>query len=199
MIGGISGIVTNNLSTRTTETRGNTTRTVIRMYDHEGRERGTISWSERAGANGAKRKKLPYNFKEISAQLMRTTTSDAASRVCAKARRRIAQLMRQKKNGEYDESEVEAALLHAEQMERVAKKRKRNLQTEERAADKIDGKEQIDALEKRNGKRQWGARRCLGRRNCAGSLRRYDRGRRQKNVKGIRTRAFRNRTDDGRF
>ena len=135
---GLTGLVTNSMSTRTVEKRGNTTRTVIKLRDHEGNDRGTISCTQRVSAGGMKKKRLQYNFKEISAQIMRAKTAGAASQVVSRARRRIGQLLRQKKNSEFDEAEIEAALLHAEQMERVARKRKKNLEIEERAAQGIE-------------------------------------------------------------
>ena len=78
---------------------------------------------------------------------MRTKTPGEASRVAARARRRVAQLMRSKKNSEYDEAEIEAALLHAEQMERVAQKRIRNLEVEEQAERGIKRTEIEEMLE----------------------------------------------------
>ena len=135
---GLSGLVTNTMSTRTVERHGNTIRTRIEFRDAEGHYRGAISKSEPAKSPAWKKKRFPYNHKEISAQLMRTKTPGEASRVAARARRRVAQLLRSKKNSEYDEAEIEAALLHAEQMERVAVKRKKHLEIEEQAARGIE-------------------------------------------------------------
>ena len=80
-----------------------------------------------------KMKKLQYNFKLISSQIMRAKTSSSAERAVSSARRVTAQLRRKRKSGEYDDAELEAAITHALAMERVAKKHVKNLQQEERA------------------------------------------------------------------
>ena len=147
MISGLSGFSSGTTSTRTVEKRGNTVRTRIQLRDHEGNDRGSISITKTEKSGSGKKKRFPYNHKEISAQLMRTKTPGEASRVAARARRRVAQLMRSKKNSEYDEAEIEAALLHAEQMERVARKRRRNLEVEEQAERGIKRTEIEEMLE----------------------------------------------------
>lgn len=76
-------------------------------------------------------KKLQYNYKSISTQIMGAKTSLRAKQVVLKAKRLVAQLKRQKGKDEYDEDEVELAITHAQAMERVARKRARHLQEEE--------------------------------------------------------------------
>ena len=90
--------------------------------------------TERSLASAQKKmKKLQYNFKLISSQIMRAKTSSSAQRAVSSARRATAQLRRKRKSGEYDDAELEAAITHALAMERVAKKHVKNLQEEERA------------------------------------------------------------------
>lgn len=79
-----------------------------------------------------KMKKLQYNFKLISSQIMRAKTSSSAAKAVSSAKRMVAQLRRKRKSGEYDDEELEAAIMHAQAMERVAKKHVKNLQQEER-------------------------------------------------------------------
>ncbi|MCI7129315.1 MAG: hypothetical protein MSA09_01885 [Lachnospiraceae bacterium] len=81
-----------------------------------------------------KMKKLQYNFKLISSQIMRAKTSSSASQAVSSAKRMVAQLRRKRKSGEYDDEELEAAIAHAQAMERVAKKHVKYLQQEEQAA-----------------------------------------------------------------
>lgn len=76
-------------------------------------------------------KKLKYNFKGISAQILRSKTSVAARQVVTKARAEVARLKRMRKSGVYDDGELEAAIAHAQAMERVAKKKVKHLQEEE--------------------------------------------------------------------
>lgn len=80
-----------------------------------------------------KLKKLQYSFKAISSQLLKTKTSSAAKQVASAAKRQVAQLKRRLKSGEYDDKELEIAITHAQKMERVAKKRMKHFQEEERA------------------------------------------------------------------
>lgn len=80
-----------------------------------------------------KHKKFRYNFKEISARILRAKTSGNARTAVTLARSRAAMLRRQLKSGEYDSEDLENALLHAEKMVRIAKKRQKHLQEEERA------------------------------------------------------------------
>lgn len=76
-------------------------------------------------------KKLHYNFKGISSQIMRSKTSAGARQVVGKARREVIRLKRQKADSSYDSEEVQAAIVHAQALERVAKKKLRHLQEEE--------------------------------------------------------------------
>lgn len=96
---------------------------------------GSISYTKasRKTTSQKKTKRLNYNFKEISSQIMRAKTSSSASQAVAKARGKIAMLQRQRRSGEYDEKEVEQAILHAQSMERIARKRVKHLQMEETA------------------------------------------------------------------
>lgn len=76
-------------------------------------------------------KKIKYDFKAISAQILRSKTSLNAKQVAGKARREVLRLKREKQNGGYDEEELQAAISHAQAMERIAKKKARHLQQEE--------------------------------------------------------------------
>ncbi len=112
---------------------------------------GTLSYTKKTSKKTSpkKLKKLQYNFKEISTQLMRAKTSGNAKQVAAKARRKIGLLRQKLRIGEYDDKEVEDAILHALRMERVAKKRMKHLREEERAlrGDKVQEMDPEDKLE----------------------------------------------------
>lgn len=105
----------------------------IDLKSADGTVAGSISYSTatKKTTSQKKPKRLQYNFKEISSQILRAKTSGSARLAVAKARSKIALLQRQQKNGEYDEKEVEMAILHAKSMERVARKRLKNLEMEE--------------------------------------------------------------------
>ncbi len=80
-----------------------------------------------------KTKRLRYNFKEISNQIMMSKTSGSAGKVVTKARAKIAMLQRQLKTGDYDSRELEHAIIHAKKIERIARKRMKHLKEEEKA------------------------------------------------------------------
>ena len=84
-------------------------------------------------------KKLKYQFKNISSKILRSKTSQAAKQAAGQARREIMRLKRQKQNSDSDSEEIDAAIAHAQAMERVAKKKAKHLEEEEmvKAADGI--------------------------------------------------------------
>lgn len=107
----------------------NVQRIVFRNAD--GMEVGSMSIRK---SSPKKTKKLQYNFKEISARILQTKTSGSARQVLILAKGRLALLRQKAKGGEYDDRELQLAIEHAEKMERVARKKMRHLQEEERAA-----------------------------------------------------------------
>ena len=76
-------------------------------------------------------KKLKYQFKNISSKILRSKTSQAAKQAAGQARREVLRLKRQKQNSDSDSEEIDAAIAHAQAMERVAKKKARHLEEEE--------------------------------------------------------------------
>ena len=78
-------------------------------------------------------KQLRYRFKDISSKILRSKTSAAARQVASQARREVLRLKRERLNGNYDDEEIEAAIVHAKAMERVAKKKVKHLEEEEMA------------------------------------------------------------------
>lgn len=79
------------------------------------------------------KKRFFYNFKDVSAKILSARTSGNARRVLSTARQKTALLRKKMKSKEYDERAVELAIIHAEAMERVAKKKLKHLQEEEAA------------------------------------------------------------------
>ena len=94
-------------------------------------------------------KKLRYNAKSISSQLIRSKTSVNAKQVASKAKREVVQLKLKLQTGKYDEEELQAAIAHAQSMERAAKKKARHLEEEElvKITDKATGGQDISQLE----------------------------------------------------
>lgn len=117
---------------------------------------GTVagSFTVRKSSGSSKQlKKVQYNFKRISAQILKSKTSYGAKTAVSSARRQVAQLKRKLRSNEYDDKELEIAIAHAEKIERVARKRMKHLQEEERAKKggicegELEDKEELDMEE----------------------------------------------------
>lgn len=113
----------------------------IELYNRDGSSAGTMTVStsktraekskKSSKAAQKKPKKLQYNFKRLSSQIMRTKTSVNAKQLVTKAKFQIVDLRMKLISGDYDYSEIHNALVHAEKIARVAKKRMKNLEQEE--------------------------------------------------------------------
>lgn len=112
----------------------------IDLYNRDGSYAGSMSVStsrtraerKKVSQSGQKKyKKLQYNFKRLSNQILRTKTSVNAKQLVTKTKFQIADLRMKLISGDYDYAEVHSALLHAEKIARVAKKRLKHLQQEE--------------------------------------------------------------------
>lgn len=85
-------------------------------------------------AKSNKKKKLNYNYKKISKQITMNNTSTGARRVITKAREEVVSLLRKQMSGNYDETDLRHAIIHARKMERIARRKKKHLEEEEKAA-----------------------------------------------------------------
>ena len=113
----------------------------IDLYNRDGSYAGSLavstsrtktSKSKSTSKTGQKKyKKLQYNFKRLSNQIMRTKTSVNAKQLVTKTKFQIADLKMKLISGDYSYEEVHNAIVHAEKIARVAKKRMKNLEEEE--------------------------------------------------------------------
>jgi len=116
---------------------------VIQIKKLDGSVAATISISN---PNQKKTKRLNYNFKAVSAQILLSKTSNSAGKAVTRARGMLAILLRKAGSGEYDDQDLEHAIIHARKMERIAKKRQRHLKQEEEIEQKGKSKESEDEL-----------------------------------------------------
>jgi len=123
------GIGINTSSKTTTIRRGNkiTKRTVYKNIDGQSYSISVTKSIKK------KTKKLNYNFKSVSTKILQSKTSGNARQAVSSARRTAGMLRRRLRGGEYDDKELERAIIHAEKMERIAKKKLKHLQQEEKA------------------------------------------------------------------
>lgn len=107
----------------------------LSFTDVNGKHIGSISYTKKNTNKSSmkKLKRLQYNMKQISAKIMRSKTSGSAKAAVISAKRKVAELKRKLKTGEYDDSALEAAIVHAMKIERVAKKHAKHIQEEEMA------------------------------------------------------------------
>ena len=72
----------------------------ITLKNADGSVAGTVSIS---APEKKKKKRLQYNFKEISSQILRAKTCGSAKQIAVRARVKAATLRMQRKVGEYDD------------------------------------------------------------------------------------------------
>lgn len=111
------------------------------IKNRDGSTAGTIRIKKSAKK---KTKRLNYNFKYISDKILMSKTSDNAGRALATAQSNIGALYRKLKTGQFDEKEVELAIIHAKKLERVARKKMKHLREEENAKQRGSCQDEID-------------------------------------------------------
>ena len=87
--------------------------------------------SSKSSSAGRLKKRLPYSFKQMSKQIQQAKTADAARPLVARMQAKLTWLYKKLRSGEYGESEIAAAIIHATSMERIAKRKVRHLEEEE--------------------------------------------------------------------
>ncbi len=87
-----------------------------------------------------KKKKLNYNHREISQQILRASKLSSAANVLASARSKLGVLRRSQSTGQYNEREITNAIIHARRMVQCASKKVQNLKEEEIQKKKLERK-----------------------------------------------------------
>lgn len=77
------------------------------------------------------KKQLNYNPREIRSALMRASKSQSAGKVLCQAKSKLSSLLKCKGTGQYNETELTNAIIHARRMVRCAQMKTRNLKQEE--------------------------------------------------------------------
>ena len=114
------------------------------LTDYQGNAvaKATIASAKVRQKKAAKKKKLNYNHRKISRQITMSKTTSGIRRVITRARDQVVDLLRKQMSGKYDETDVRHAIIHARKMERVARKKKKHLEQEEKA--KATGKALVE-------------------------------------------------------
>lgn len=87
--------------------------------------------SKKNNQNKAKKKNVNYNPREIRSALSRVKKAQSAGQVLAQAKGKLANLLKAKGTGQFNETELAAAIIHARRMVRCAQMKTQNLKQEE--------------------------------------------------------------------
>lgn len=124
---------------------------VIRTADPYGAVKSNNNSAVSSRTNKKKKyKKLNYNYRDVSGRIVRAKTSVSAGLVVAHARTMVAVLRRRYGCGEYNDRDLEIAIIHAEKMVRIAKKKLKNLKMEEQGRRTSEAKKAEEELEDEN-------------------------------------------------
>ncbi len=118
------------------------TKQELKDYQGNAVAKATIASAKVSQKKAAKKKKLNYNHRKISRQITMSKTTSGIRRVITRARDQVVDLLRKQMSGKYDETDVRHAIIHARKMERVARKKKKHLEQEEKA--KATGKALVE-------------------------------------------------------
>lgn len=91
-----------------------------------------VKYSKKKNSKSKKYKKLNYNFKDVSNAILKANTTLGAKKAATRARNKLVMLRRKLFSSDYDDQELDRAIIHAAKMERIAKKKMKHLQEEEK-------------------------------------------------------------------
>lgn len=92
-----------------------------------------VKRSSNRASHGKLKKRLPYSFKQLSREIREVKTSVSARPLVTRIQAKLSWLYKKLRSGEYGDSEITAAILHATAMEKIAKRKVRHLEEEEAA------------------------------------------------------------------
>lgn len=109
----------------------------IKTYNHRRADGAAssmygVKYAKKQKSKSKKVKKLNYNFKDVSSAILKSNTSLSAKKTVTKARNKLVMLRRKLFSGDYDDQELDRAIIHAAKMERIARKKMKHLQEEEK-------------------------------------------------------------------
>ena len=97
-----------------------------------------VKRSSNRASPGKLKKRLPYSFKQLSREIRDVKTSVSARPLVTSIQAKLSWLYKKLRSGEYGDSEITAAILHAAAMEKIAKRKVRHLEEEEEEIRKAD-------------------------------------------------------------
>lgn len=94
-------------------------------------QKGINAYNKASKSSNKKIKRLQYNPREISTQILRASRLQTASQVLVRAKGKLASVRRCKGTGQYNEEDIRIATLHASKMVKCARMKVENLREEE--------------------------------------------------------------------
>lgn len=118
------------------------------IYSKDGRLKDIWEMSKTSDKDKPKvKKRLNYNYKEISTKILRAKNSITAGQAMLSAKRKVLEIKRKIQSGDGDSDELQTALTHATRMEMAARKKKHNIEQEELAEITRKRDERFDEME----------------------------------------------------
>lgn len=98
----------------------------------------------RTTTRSSTKKRLNYNYRDVSSQLMRAKKPQGAATALSRAKSKVNTLKRMAATGNYDSREIANALAHAKRMVECAQSKMQNLKEEEREERKYNQKNRAE-------------------------------------------------------
>lgn len=98
----------------------------------------------RTTTRSSTKKRLNYNYRDVSSQLMRAKKPQGAATALSRAKSKVNTLKRMAATGNYDSREIANALAHAKRMVECAQSKVQNLKEEEREERKYNQKNRAE-------------------------------------------------------
>ncbi len=106
--------------------------------------------ARKTGQNKVIKKRVNYNHREIRSALLRASKAQSAGKVLTQAKGKLANLLRAKGTGQFNESELAAAIIHAKRMVRCAHMKTQNLKQEEQMQKKNASEAKAEEQQRKN-------------------------------------------------
>lgn len=104
----------------------------------------------KSNQNKVIKKRVNYNPREIRSALLRASRAQSAGKVLTQAKGKLANLLRAKGTGQFNESELAAAIIHARRMVRCAQMKTQNLKQEEQMQKKNANEAKTEEQQRKN-------------------------------------------------
>lgn len=124
---------------------GNTTSMTLSIRNTNG-----ITKVTKKSSGSGRKKQLNYNPKEISSAILKAKKAQSAGRVLVQAKGKLSSLLKCKGTGQYNESELNIAIIHARRMVQCARMKTQNLRQEERSKKRYENEAKAELRQEKS-------------------------------------------------